>query len=260
MRMATKTSTTIQKRKPSAPQRILAVDVGGTKVKILASGATDARKMPSGPELTPLAMVKQVKQLAKGWKYEAVSIGLPARIGANGPLGEPGNLGPGWVGFDFTGAFRCPVRMANDAAMQALGGYEGGRMMFLGLGTGLGSALIVEHIIITLELGDLPFRDSTLNALLARRSLEKVGKKTWRKWVAEAVPPLQKAFQVDYIVLGGGNAKHMKLLPPGVRVGNNLTAFRGGFRLWGMDDVQTLDAHGLQPPASRLSLGEWRLF
>ena len=226
-------------------RRILAVDVGGTKVKILASGETEPRKLKSGSKLTPDEMVGEVKALAKGWRYDAVSVGLPARVGPNGPLAEPGNLGSGWVGFDYTAAFDCPVRIVNDAAMQALGSYERGRMLFIGLGTGVGSALIVDHVLIPLELGDLHFEEGSVSDMLGRRAFEKEGKKAWRKAVLSLVPPLQKAFLADYVVLGGGNAKHIgKKLPAGARLGNNLTAFRGGFRLWGIDDVQTLKANG----------------
>ena len=236
------TSKPQPKPKPSS-KSILSVDIGGTKIKMLVTGATEPRKIPSGKELRPAAMVDAVRETAKGWRFDAVSIGLPTRVGSNGPLAEPGNLGPGWVGFDFAGAFGCPVRMANDAAMQALGGYDGGRMLFLGLGTGLGSALIVEHNIIALELGDLVFRTGTLSEHLGRAGLKRAGRKRWNRWVNEAIPALQKAFQVDYLLLGGGNAKLVRALPPGVRLGNNLTALRGGFRLWGMEDVQELNAY-----------------
>ena len=234
------------------PSRILAVDIGGTKIKILASGETEPRKTKSGDELTPDEMVEQVRKLAKGWRYAAVSIGLPALVGPNGPIHEPGNLGPGWVGFDFAAAFDCPVRIVNDAAMQALGSYDDGRMLFLGLGTGVGSALIVDHVLVTLELGDLQLEEGSVSEILGREALEKDGKKAWRKSVLALVPPLQKAFLADYVVLGGGNAKHMgKKLPPGVRLGSNLTAFRGGYRLWGIDDVATLKANGKSHAKSR---------
>ena len=225
-------------RSSRPPARILAVDVGGTKVKILASGETEPRKLKSGPAFTPTDLAAEVRKLAKGWRYDAVSIGLPAQVGEEGPIAEPGNLGAGWVGFDYAAAFDCPVRFMNDAAMQALGSYEGGRMLFLGLGTGVGSALIVDHVLITLELGDLHFEDGVVSEVLGREALEKEGKKAWRKAVLGVVPPLQKAFLADYVMLGGGNAKHMgKTLPPGVRLGNNLTAFRGGFRLWGIEEM-----------------------
>ena len=199
-----------------------------------------------------------VRKLAKGWRYQAVSIGLPAQVGAEGPIAEPGNLGPGWVGFDYAAAFGCPVRIVNDAAMQALGSYDGGRMLFLGLGTGVGSALIADHVLVSLELGDLHFAEGSVSDLLGRRALEKDGKKAWRKAVFALVPPLQKAFLADYVVLGGGNAKHIgKKLPPAVRIGNNLTAFRGGYRVWGIDDVATLRADGKRRAAPRVN--GWRI-
>jgi len=245
-------------------KRILAVDVGGSKVKFLASGETEPRKIASGPDLTPARMVEKVRKAARGWRYDAVSIGLPAMVGPAGPLAEPGNLGHGWVGFDFAAAFGCPVRIANDAAMQALGSYDGGRMLFLGFGTGLGSALIAEHVILPLELGDLPLRDASFSVLFGREAFDKEGKKAWRKRVLRTLPALQKAFMADYVVVGGGNAKHLrKKLPAGVRVGNNLNAFRGGFRLWGIDEVQTLHEEGTAPktPARPVGSanGEWRV-
>ena len=251
-------------RRNGAPRRILAVDIGGTKVKMLATGETEPRKFRSGPKLTPGKMVEKVKKHAKGWDYEAISVGLPALVGPAGVLAEPGNLGPGWVGFDYAAAFDCPVRMTNDASMQALGSYDGGRMLFLGFGTGLGSALIADHIIISLELGDLHFEDATYSQLLGRASLDRLGKKAWRKLALKAIPPLQKAFLADYVVVGGGNAKHLvKKLPANARLGNNLTAFRGGFRLWGIDDVQTLvEQQGghPKPAAPRSGNGrDWRL-
>jgi polyphosphate glucokinase len=243
-------------RKKRQSKGILSVDIGGTKVKILATGETAPRKMPSGKRLQPAAMVERVRKLATGWKYDRVSIGYPGLVGVDGPLAEPGNLGPGWVGFDYAAAFECPVRIANDAAMQALGSYDGGRMLFLGLGTGVGSSLIAENVIVTLELGDLAYRDGTFFEMLGRQSLQKLGKKEWRKNVFDCVPSLQKAFLADYVVLGGGNSKYLgNKLPAGVRLGNNLTAFRGGFRLWGIDQLATLVvAGGERKPAEN-----WRL-
>lgn len=226
------------KERPARARRILAIDVGGTKLKILATGETRPRKSKSGPGMTPERMVQRVRKLAKGWDYEVVSIGLPAIIGAAGPVGEPGNLGSGWVGFDYAAAFKRPVRIANDASMQALGSYDGGRMLFIGLGTGVGSTLIVDRLIVPLELGELKVENRSLSELLGRPALEKAGKKAWRQAVLDIVPPLQKVFIADYVVLGGGNAKHIgNKLPPGVRIGSNLTAFRGGFRLWGMENL-----------------------
>jgi polyphosphate glucokinase len=203
-------------------------------------------------------MVKSVQELAEGWEYEAVSIGYPGLVGSSGPRSEPGNLGSGWVGFDYSAAFERPVRIVNDAAMQALGSYEGGRMLFLGLGTGLGSTLISENVIVTLELGQLPFRArGTLSDLLGRRGLARLGKKTWRATIQEVVPILMGSFVADYVVLGGGNSKEVKELPPGARLGHNLTAFRGGSRLWHLDDVPTLSPQGsVQSP---LPPADWRL-
>jgi polyphosphate glucokinase len=243
----------------TATGRILSVDIGGTKAKILLSGETEPRKMRSGPQLTPERMVAGVRKLAKGWRYDAVAIGLPAQVGDHGPIAEPGNLGPGWVGFDFAAAFECPVRITNDAAMQALGSYEGGRMLFIGLGTGVGSALIVDHVLIPLELGDLHFEQGSVSDMLGRRAFEREGKKAWRKAVNSLVAPLQKAFLADYVVLGGGNAKRMgKKLPPGVRLGNNLTAFRGGYRLWGIEDLPTLKVNGAAQPTAAAD-NAWRV-
>jgi hypothetical protein len=178
-------------------------------------------------------MVKTVQELAEGWNYEAISIGYPGLVGTLGPSSEPGNLGDGWVGFDFSSAFGLPVRIMNDAAMQALGSYEGGRMLFLGLGTGLGSAMITEEFILTLELGQLPYkRGETLGDALGRQGLKRLGKAEWRRAVMDVTPALMKAFLADSVVLGGGNAKKLKEVPAGFRLGHNLTAFRGGFRLW----------------------------
>jgi polyphosphate glucokinase len=226
-----------------SPTRILSVDIGGSNVKILAAGQTEPRSIPSGKTLTPGQMVDGVRRLSKGWEYEAVSIGYPGRVGPHGPSSEPGNLGSGWVGFDLSAAFACPVRVINDAAMQALGSYEGGRMLFLGLGTGLGSALIVEKVIITLELGQIPYRKGgNLGETLGRQGLKRIGRIAWRRAVEETVPVLMNAFLAEEIVLGGGNAKLFKEPPPGCRLGHNLTAFRGGFRLWGIDEVLTLSS------------------
>lgn len=242
------------------PKKILVSDIGGTKVKALASGHHEPRKLPSGPKFTPALLVESIRELAEGWEYEAISIGIPCLVGPNGPRSEPGNLGPGWVGFDFTAAFDVPVRIANDALMQALGSYEGGRMLFLGLGTGLGSAVIAHNVLLPLELGLLPWRDGqTLSDAVGREGLERVGKKKWRSIVAEITPSLMGSFSADYVVIGGGNAKLLKALPPGARLGHNLTAFRGGVRLWGLEDIQTLDANGGSLPVSAANAAEWRL-
>jgi hypothetical protein len=233
---ATRISFPIEDEWPSAESsfsRVLTVDIGGTNIKILASGQTKARKRPSGKKLTPSKMVEIVQELAEGWDYEAISIGYPGLVGTAGPSSEPGNLGDGWVGFDFASAFGLPVRIMNDAAMQALGSYEGGRMLFLGLGTGFGSAMITEEFILTLELGQLLYkRGETLGDTLGRKGLKRLGKAAWRRAVMDVAPALKKAFLADSVVIGGGNAKKLKALPAGFRSGHNLTAFRGGHRMW----------------------------
>jgi hypothetical protein len=252
-------STTPASSLEPPPKSILVIDIGGTKIKILASGETEPRKMNSGKKLTPTRMIEGVLKLAAGWKYDAISIGFPGLVGNHGPRSEPGNLGPGWVGFDFPSAFGRPVRITNDAAMQALGSYEGGRMLFIGLGTGVGSALIADFVVIPLELGQLPYkRRITIGDVLGRRGYKKLGKLAWRKIVGEVTEMLSGAFSVDYLVLGGGNSKAVRDLPPGVRRGNNLTAFRGGMRLWNFDDVPTLSASG-EAPAIAMPRGEWRV-
>jgi polyphosphate glucokinase len=242
------------------PQKILVVDIGGTNVKALATGQTERRKAPSGPDFTPAKMAETVRRLAEGWEYEAVTIGFPGVVGPDGPRAEPGNLGPGWVGFDYAAAFGVPVKVINDAAMQALGGYAGGRMLFLGLGTGIGSVLIARRNIMPLELGGLRFtRKRILFDYLGREGLKRRGLAKWRAAVAEAVAMLQAAFMADYVLLGGGNAKKIGEPPPGVRLGSNQHAFRGGYRLWGLDmlPTQTPDGRQVEPPepADR----EWRM-
>jgi predicted NBD/HSP70 family sugar kinase len=242
------------------PSKILAIDIGGTKVKALARGHTKPRKMPSGKSLTPDRMVERVKMLAKGWEYEAISIGYPGLVGPNGPRSEPGNLGPGWVGFDYAAAFGIPVRILNDAAMQALGSYEGGRMLFLGLGTGIGSTLISDNVVIPLELGEVRHQNGLIfSEVLGRRGFNKLGPKKWRAILTEFVATLNGAFVVDYIVIGGGNAKKMKQLPAGTRRGHNLTAFRGGFRLWNLDSVHTHEPEGNHELAAPTEPSEWRV-
>lgn len=244
---------------PPLPTSILVVDIGGTNLKVLASGQTEPRRHPSGPALTPQRMVEIVRDLAGDWQYDAVSLGYPGQVGDHGPRQEPGNLGAGWVGFNFAAAFERPVRIINDAAMQALGSYDGGRMLFLGFGTGLGSALIAENVIVPLELGNIPEPSGrTLGTILGRRGMRLMGKRKWRKAVAWAVPALMASLLADYVVLGGGNAKQIKDQPPGSRLSNNLTAFRGGFRLWHLGDVHTL-RDGEEPPPEPPKPAEWRL-
>jgi polyphosphate glucokinase len=239
--------------------KILVIDIGGTHVKLLVSGESDPRKFPSGKDLSPEKMIAEVKKQTKGWRYDAVSIGFPGIVGRTGPACEPGNLGKGWVGYDFAAAFERPVKVTNDAAMQALGSYDGGRMLFLGLGTGLGAAFIAEQTIIPFELGELPWRrdSETLGEALSSRNLEKVGGRAWREMVETAATRLMKAFLVDYVVIGGGNAKRLgEPLPHGLRLGHNRTAFRGGFRLWDVDDVPVLSTGILKEPRQSI---EWRL-
>ena len=222
---------------------VLVVDVGGTNVKILATGQEERRKLPSGPELTPERMVAGIRQLAEGWPYEAVSIGYPGPVRRGRIVSEPHNLGRGWVGFDFEAAFGFPVKVINDAAMQALGGYERGKMLFLGLGTGLGSALIVEGMVVPLELAHLPFEKGTFEDYVGLRGLERWGKKEWRRYVADVVARLIAAILPDEVVLGGGNVKELKELPPGCRAITNNAAFVGGFRLWEEARASALAEH-----------------
>ena len=211
---------------------VLVVDVGGTHVKILATGQHEPLRFPSGPTLTAKQMVAGVRKLARGWKYDVVSIGYPGPVLRDHPVAEPHNLGKGWVGFDFEKAFGRPVRVVNDAAMQALGSYKRGKMLFLGLGTGLGSTLVVNRITEPMELGHLPYKKATYEDYVGERALEKQGKKRWRRNVADVVGRLITALEPDDVVLGGGNVKQLKELPPGCRAGDNANAFLGGFRLW----------------------------
>lgn len=241
------------------PKSILTIDIGGSNVKILASGQTERRRAPSGRGFTPQALVDIVTQLAGEWEYEAISIGYPGPVGDHGPRSEPGNLGPGWVGFNFATAFDKPVRFLNDAAMQALGSYEGGRMLFLGLGTGLGSALIAQNAIVPLELGRLRGSNGRrLWRIVGEKGRRQLGTRAWRREVARAVADLHSAFQADDVVIGGGNAKRFRDPPPGARLGNNLAAFRGGYRLWHIDDVKTHDGSET-PPERTTTPAEWRL-
>ena len=213
--------------------RILVIDVGGTHVKVLATGHQQRVEIPSGPKMTPAKMVSAVRASTVGWEYDAVSIGYPGAVVHGRPIIEPRHLGSGWLGFDFTKAFGRPVKIVNDAAMQALGSYHGGRMLFLGLGTGLGSALIVDNVLEPMELAHLPFKKGrSYEDYVGLAGLERLGKKKWRRQVNEVVQQLQSAVQADYVVLGGGNARLLKKLPSGVRLGDNSNAFRGGYRLW----------------------------
>jgi polyphosphate glucokinase len=213
--------------------KILVIDVGGNNVKLKASDQDEVRKFPSGPGLTPRQMVEGVRQTAADWAYEVVSMGYPGPVVRGKILLEPVNLGRGWVDFDFEGAFGRPVKLVNDAAMQALGSYQGGRMLFLGLGTGLGNTLIIDGTIAPMELGHLPYRKGrTFEDYLGTAGLKRLGKRRWRAAVADVVGRLRHALIADYVVLGGGNAKKLDELPPDCRLGDNSNAFVGGARLW----------------------------
>lgn len=225
---------------------VLVIDIGGSHVKLMATGAPEPRRFASGPELTPEALVSTVRAMTAGWHYDVISLGYPGAVDASGPRAEPGNLGPGWVGFDFSRAFGVPVRVVNDAVMQALGGYDGGRMLFLGLGTGLGSALVTEHVVVPLELGCLPYGDGrTIADHLGRAGLEASGAAAWKRAVGDVTAVLRTAFAADYVVLGGGNASQVDPLPPHTRPGGNDDAFTGGFRLW----EEMVEPHDRRPPA-----------
>ena len=212
--------------------KVLVIDIGGSHVKVLATGQPEPRKFVSGPDMTPGEMVKGVKKLAEDWPFHAISIGYPGPVIHNHPVAEPHNLAPGWVGFKFEKAFGCPVKMLNDAAMQALGSYNGGKLLFLGLGTGLGTAMIVDGIVEPMELSHLPYEKATYEDYVGERAMEKSGKKKWRQCVADVVARLEAALEPDDVVIGGGNARLLKEMPPGCRLGENTNAFAGGFRLW----------------------------
>ncbi len=213
--------------------KILVVDVGGTNVKVLVSGHRIPIKVPSGPRLTPRGMVRAIREVTGDWKYDAVSIGFPGPVKNGRPTQEPWNLGKGWVRFDFRKAFGRRVRIINDAAMQALGSYARGNMLVLGLGTGLGSAMVRDGVLIPLELAHLPYkRGLTYEEYLGEAGMNRLGEHVWRREVAKVVELFVAGFEVDYVVLGGGNSKRLKKLPPLCRLGDNANAFKGGFRLW----------------------------
>ena len=228
---------------------VLVIDVGGTHVKVLVSGESEPRRFLSGPRLSARQMVAGVKMVVGNWQYEAVSIGFPGPVLRNHPVAEPRNLGGGWVGFNFRSAFGCPVKVVNDAAMQALGSYRKGKMLFLGLGTGLGSALVVDGIVEPMELGHLPYKKGTYESYVGNNALLKQGKKKWRRHVADVVARLTAALEPDEVVLGGGNVKELKELPPKCRAGDNLNAFLGGFRLW--EEVN--ESRSMAPTAASLT-------
>jgi polyphosphate glucokinase len=216
--------------------KVLVVDVGGTNLKMRMVGQKEATKIPSGPTMTAGKAIDIVKKATQDWDYDRVALGYPGPIINGHPLREPHNLGGGWVGFNFQKAFGVPVRMINDAAMQALGSYKGGRMLFLGLGTGLGSAMVVDGVLEPMELAHLIYkRGKTYEDYLGLRGLKRLGKKRWRKHVAKVTKILKASLGADYVVLGGGNNKKLKDIPPGAELGKNENAFVGGLRLWGQD-------------------------
>lgn len=221
----------------AAPQSVLAIDIGGTNVKVLASGQDRPRRIASGPKLTPNTMVALVKELVADWEFDVIAVGYPGRVVDGRIVGDPRHLATGWVGFDFARAFDCPVRIVNDATLQALGSYRGGTMLFLGLVTGLGSALVANGMVVPLEFGQLPFRRSTYEGYLGKPGLKRFGKRRWRHVVNVAFRQLTAAIQVDDVVIGGGNVELLDHLPAPWRRGNNDLAFVGGFRLWGVESA-----------------------
>lgn len=223
--------------------QILVVDVGGNNVKLLATGQTVKRKFPSGPQLTPEQMLAGIKKLTSDWNFDHVSIGFPGPVKRNRPAREPVNLGSGWVAFDYDDAFGCPVRMINDAAMQALGSYQGNDMLFLGLGTGLGTTLIYDGYILPMEIAHLPYRkNKSFEDYVGKQGLKRLGKKKWKRHVFCVIDKLSAAFLPDYVMLGGGNSKKLtdSELPELVRRGDNTNAFTGGYLLWESDQIKNI--------------------
>jgi polyphosphate glucokinase len=235
-----KPAVTHRPRMRATAAKVLVADVGGTHVKLFATGATEPRKLISGPAFTPERMMSEIKRLVPDWDHDAVSLGYPGPVLHGRPVSEPRNLGSGWIGFDFEAAFERPVKIVNDAAMQAIGSYRSGKMLFLGLGTGLGSAVIVDGIVEPMELGHLPYRKGTYEDYVGQRALEMNGKKRWRRDVAGIVGHLIAALQPSDTVIGGGNVSKLKDLPLGCRAGNNANAFQGGFLLWTRDAPASL--------------------
>ena len=220
------------------------IDIGGSGVKLGASTTSERRRFPSAANLGPQALVQRVHELTADWRYEVVAIGFPGTVDANRPAAEPGNLGNGWVGFDFQAAFDRPVRVVNDAVLQALGAYDAGRMLFIGLGTGVGSALVTEHVLVPLEVGNLQHPGGgTIFDWLGRDGMKRIGMAAWQQAIVEVIPMLREAFLSDYVVLGGGNAKKVDPLPPSTRRGGNSDAFLGGLRLW----EETVEPHDRVP-------------
>ena len=220
-------------RRKTTGRTILAIDIGGSHVKVMTSRGRIKRRFESGPALSARAMVREVKALTQDWSYDAISIGYPGVVVRDRVVKEPRNLGRGWKGFDFAKAFGKPTRVVNDALMQALGGYEGGRMLFLGLGTGMGTAMIADGVMLPMELAHLPYQNGkTFEEIVGAAGRKRLGRDSWRAHVADVVARLTAALQPDYVVLGGGNVDKLEKLPPKARRGNNADAFKGGFRLW----------------------------
>jgi polyphosphate glucokinase len=231
--------------------KVLVIDVGGTNIKVSTGGPDDPLKIPSGPDMNAERMAQEVKKATAGWQYEAVSIGYPGPVTNGRPALEPKNLGAGWVRFDYDKAFNKPVRVVNDAAMQALGSYQGGRMLFLGLGTGLGSAFVANGQLEPLELAHLPYRNNrTYEDYVGLRGFKRLGRQKWQKHVERVIELLKHGLQADYVMLGGGQTKKLKGLPPGVRVGNNSHAILGGIRLWDTTVSEATNPATARTPAS----------
>jgi predicted NBD/HSP70 family sugar kinase len=212
---------------------ILVIDVGGTHIKLRLQGLDEVRKSPSGAALTPHDLIDKVREQTQDWSFDRVTIGFPSPVIDGKLQQEPVNLGSGWLGFDFTSALSCPARLINDAAMQALGSYEGGRMLFLGLGTGLGTALVYNNFLVPMELGHLPYKKGkSYEDYVGQAGMKRMGRRKWKDTVFDVVARLRRAFVAEYVVLGGGNVKKLDELPPSCRLGDNRNAFLGGLRLW----------------------------
>ena len=223
--------------------QVLVIDIGGSHIKLALAGREERARFNSSPDLTPTELVRKIAGELEEWRFDVVSIGYPGRVAGRGPTHEPGNLGNGWLSFDFEEAFDKPVQIVNDAVMQALGAFEDGRMLFLGLGTGVGSALVTEHVVVPLELGELPYAQGKLSESLGRQAFEEFGHARWQQVIAEVVPALRCAVAADYVVLGGGLAAHVDPLPPRTRCGGNEDAVEGGERLW----RETIEPHDHKP-------------
>jgi len=235
--------------------KVLVIDIGGNSVKALVTGESEPRKFPSGPSLTPHEMVSNVLKLTEDWKYDVVSIGYPGRVRENRPVTDPVNLGRGWVKFDFQKAFGVPVKIMNDAAMQALGSFRSGTMLFLGLGTGMGSALVVNGSVVPMELGQLSYRQGTYESYVGLNGLKRLGIRKWRDMFREIVARFISAFELDDVVIGGGNVSKLDKMPPGCRAGDNALAFRGGFLLWEKDRAGKPAKAGSKPAGTAKARG-----